>query len=246
MRAILETEEYVDYTLDRRLGCLQLGMRLPARVNMRRVSEVYTGKRREYHGMRFPVIYYERDYLYGTPSNQIPDRKLADPRYSQRLAVILGRAAAVNLVVGRVHGSTVEGRPHTVLFDDGDEIIVEGSDGLPKNHIVVDHSAAFTDWKSSSLEVYAKSYAEPVNKRSATVQDPGTFAQAYLEALKDEIRRIQTDYQTRQSAFDGLFKHLDYDAEGSFACRWEYVIKRLRSCEVNSLGEAIRKYIAVL
>jgi len=246
VQAILETEEYVDYTLDRRLGCLQFGMRLPARVNMRRVSEVYLGHRKEFYGMRFPVIYYERDYLQGTPSNQIPDRKLADTRYAEQLARILGTAAAPNMLVGRVIESHTPGVPGRVLFDDGDEIIIEGPDARPSYHALVDHSAAFTDWQSPDLLVFAKGYADPVNRRVDKVPDPATFAATYLTCLLNEIRRIQSDYITRRTAFDGLFKHLPYSEEGSFACRWDKVLCRLQACDVNQLGEAIRKHITVL
>ena len=244
--AILDTEEYVDYTLDRRLGCLQFGMRLPARVNMRRVSEVYRGHRAEYWNHRFPVIYYERDYLYGIPSNRIPERKLNDPRYALALARILGAAAAPNMLVGRVVESTIPLPHRKPIFDDGDEIIIEGSDGLPVDHALVDHSAAFTDWRDPSLLPVARGYAEPVNRRSAQVQDPGTFANVYLDALAEELLRLQSDYKLRHSAFDGLFKHLNYDPEGSFAYRWESILKRLLECDVPTLRETIRRHITVL
>ena len=244
--AILDTEEYVDYTLDRRLGCLQFGMRLPARVNMRRVSEVYRGNRAEHRDQRFPVIYYERDYLYGIPSNRIPERKLTDPRYALALARILGVAAAPNMLVGRVVESSIPLLHRKPIFDDGDEIIIEGSDGLPVDHALVDHSAAFTDWREPSLLPVARGYAEPVNRRADRVPDPSAFANVYLNALADELLRLQSDYKLRLAAFDGLFRHLNYDPEGNFACRWKAVLKRLADCDVPVLREAIRRHITVL
>jgi hypothetical protein len=246
VRAILETEEYVDYTLDRRLGCLQFGMHLPARVNMRRVSEPYFGNRSEFQGRFFPVIYFERDYLPGIPTNRLPNRKLADPRYALALARLMGQAAAPNLVVGRTHRIGPKDLPGDPLFDDGDEIIVEDSDGLPSQIVLVDHGGAFADWKTPSLLPFARAYAQPVNCRLELVPEPRPFAEAYLEALSHELARIQTDYRRLQKGFDGLFKHLPYDAEGSFACRWAHILNRLQATAPQTLIAEISRHITVL
>ena len=45
--AIIQAEEYTEYILDRRLGCRQLGMNLPARTTAKRISERYVGPRRD-------------------------------------------------------------------------------------------------------------------------------------------------------------------------------------------------------
>ncbi len=42
--AIIQSEEYTEYILDRRLGCRQLGMNLPARTAAKRISERYWGR----------------------------------------------------------------------------------------------------------------------------------------------------------------------------------------------------------
>jgi hypothetical protein len=245
VRAVFETEEYVDYTLDRRLGCLQFGAHLPPRVNMRRVTELYRGSRSEFHGHFFPVIYFERDYLPGIATNKVPDRKLADPRYAHVLARLLGRAAAPNIVVGRTRDPVAPGVPGEVLFDDGDEIIVEGTNGLPRDLVLVDHSGAFADWRTASMLAFAKGYAHPVNRRLDRVPDPKAFAETYLAAFSEEFTRIQSDYERRRAAFDRLFKHLPY-SEGSFACRWDLVLRRLQATNCGALAQAIRRHITVL
>jgi hypothetical protein len=245
VRAVFETEEYVDYTLDRRLGCLQLGLHLPLRVNMRRVTEMYYGTRSEFHGRFFPVIYFERDYLSGIATNKVPDRKLANPRYALALAQLLGRAAAPNIVVGRTRNPVPPEVLGDMLFDDGDEIIVEGANGLPRNLVLVDHSGAFADWRTPSMLAFAKGYAQPVNRRLDKVPDPKAFAEAYLAAFSEEFARIQSDYERRRAAFDRLFKHLPY-SDGSFACRWELVLRRLQTTDPGALVQAIRRYITVL
>lgn len=243
---MFDTEEYVDYTLDRRLGCLQFGMHLPARVNMRRVSEPYVGPRREFQGRLFPVIYFERDYLPGIATDRIPDRRLADPRYALALAELMGKAAGSNLVVGRTRHPLAEDVPGEPLFDDGDEIIVEDSAGLPREIYLVDHGGAFADWRTGTLLPFARAYAHPVNRRSNHVPEPRVFAETYLASVQSELERLQMDYLRRKSAFDGLFKHLPFNERGSFACRWEKVLKRLRDADVTAVIAEIRRHIAVL
>ena len=76
--------------------------------------------------------------------------------------------------------------------------------------------------------------------------DPKAFAEAYLGVFREEFVRIQSDYRRWQSAFDGLFRHLPYDPAGSFACRWEHVLKRLRDTDLATVETEIRRYIAVL
>jgi hypothetical protein len=246
VQAILETEEYLDYTLDRRLGCLQFGMHLPSRVHMRRLTEVYRGWRSEYRDLRIPVIYYEREYLPGIPSNRIPERKLEDPRYALRLAELLGKAAAPNLVVGRTNEPLDDSVPGEPLFDNGDEIVVEGSDGLPRDLVLVDHSGAFADWKTETLAPFARSYAGPANRRAGSVADPKAFAEAYQSSFRVELRRILADYQARRQAFDGLFKHLPFDPKGSLACRWRRILDRLERTDLEEVVAEVGRHIAIL
>jgi hypothetical protein len=246
VRAMLDTDEYTDYTLDRRLGCLQFGMRLPPRVTMRRVAEPYTGSRTEFHGRLFPVVYFERDYLPGIPTNQISPRKLGDPHYALALARLLGKAAAPNLIAGRTVNPQSRDVPGEVLFDDGDEIIVEGSDGLPGDLVLTDHGGAFADWRTPSLLAFARAYAKPANDRHADLQDPRAFAEAYLTALRTEFLRIQADYRRRKRAFDALFKHLPFNEDGSFACRWVRVLARLDATDDARLIGEIRRHVVAL
>ncbi|HXP61565.1 MAG TPA: hypothetical protein VN829_13795 [Dongiaceae bacterium] len=245
-RAVFETEEYIDYTLDRRLGCLQFGMHLPKRVNMRRVSELYRGLRLEFAGRFLPVIYFERDFLAGMPTNRVPERKLAEPRYARALACLLGKAAAPNMIVGRSREPKPKEELGPAVFDDGDEIIVESSAGLPRDLVVVNHSGAFAGWRPTSLLAFAEAYAAPVNNRATQVPDPRAFAEAYLKAFAEEFRRIQTEYQRQPGAFEGLFKQQPSNEQGNFACRWSRVLRRLRETDPRSLVAEVRRHITVL
>ncbi len=240
LQAIKDSDDYTDYWLDRRLGCRQLGMNLTRRVVMRRLSEVYLGCNQRYRGELIRTTYFERDYLPGIASDKLPMEKYERPGYAVRLAEQLGQAAAVSIIVGRAFEW---GRKP--LFDDGDEVVREGENGLPAEILVGDHSGAFGEYKQP-LETFAAYYARPVNTRDRVLPDAVEFARVYLEALRGHFLRIQGDYRKRRRAFDTLFKHCRYDTGGSFAYRWECVLRRLDQTDAEALVEAIRRNIRVL
>jgi hypothetical protein len=240
LTSIEESEDYADYCLDRRLGCLQLGMNLTRRVIVRRLSEIYGGVNQRYRGQPIRTTYFEREYLHGLATDKLAIERYARPGYAVKFAALLGRAAALSLIVGR---SMAEGtRP---VFDDGDEVVREGDDGLPAELLVCDHTGAFGDYKSP-LEKFAAHYAVPVNKREKVLPNPVEFAEAYLAAFREQFIHIREDYRKRQRAFDSLFKHCKYDLAGSFAVRWEYVLRRMDQANIENLVQQIRGQIKVL
>jgi len=240
LQAIIESEEYTDYVLDRRLGCRQLGMNLVPRVNMHRIGERYTGSNAAARGQLIWAPYFERDYVRGIATDKLPSNCYANEAYALRLAQLLGKAAAANIIVGRAYE-----KGKKVIFDDGDEAVVEGPDSLPQDLVVTDHSGAFDDYQRPLAE-WAEDYAKPVNSRVVFVPKPREFAKAYLAAFREGFLHVQGDYRKRRRAFDTLFKHCRYDTEGSFAYRWECVLKRLDQTDAQALTDAIRKHITVL
>jgi hypothetical protein len=240
LASIEESDDYTDYWLDRRLGCRQLGMNLPSRVIMRRLSETYHGLAAKYRGQIIRTTYFERDYLEGVASDKVPLEKLVRPDYAMKFATLLGRAAASSLIVGRA--LSLGAFP---VFDDGDEVIREGDDGLPAEILVGDHSGAFGEYQRP-LDTYAAHYARPVNTRAKLLSNGTGFARAYLAGLRERFVHIQEDYRKRRRAFDTLFKHCKYDPGGSFAYRWEKVLRRLDQTGAEPLVEAIRSHIWVL
>jgi hypothetical protein len=240
LQSIKESEDYTDYWLDRRLGCLQLGMKLTRRVAMRRLTETYSGSNARYRGETVRSVYFEREYLSGMASDKISFEKYARPEYALKLASLLGQAAVSNMVVGRALDQGTK-----PVFDDGDEVVHEGHDGLPFEIQTSDHSGAFGEYRQP-LDHFAAHYARPVNSRDKVVPDPKAFAMAYVNAFRDEFVSIQGDYRKRRRAFDTLFKHCKYDAGGSFAYRWECILRRLDQTDPDKLVEAIRKQIRVL
>jgi hypothetical protein len=207
---------------------------------MRRLSEIYNGANARFRGEMIRTIYFEREYLPGIATDKLPLEEYARPGYGPKLAELLGRAAASNMIVGRALEAGT--RP---AFDDGDEVVREGEDGLPAEILVGDHSGAFGEYKLP-LETFAAHYARPVNTRDKVVPNPQAFALAYLDAFREQFLHIQGDYRKRRRAFDTLFKHCKYDAGGSFAYRWECVLRRLDQANPYVLVEAIRQHIWVL
>ncbi len=113
-----------------------------------------------------------------------------------------------------------------MLFDDGDEVLTEDAQGMPVEIKVADQTGTFVDYLKP-LQVSAAAYADPVNRRVEYLPDPERFARAYLDAFVEKFFCVQEKYRRRRKAFDTLFKNRLYDADGSFAYRWEQVLKRL-------------------
>jgi hypothetical protein len=124
-------------------------------------------------------------------------------------------------------------------------VIREGDDGLPAELMVCDHTGAFGDYKSP-LDTFASHYAMPVNKRDKVLPNPVEFAETYLAAFREQFIHIRDDYRKRRRSFDTLFKHCKYDLAGSFAVRWEYVLRRMDGANVEALIQTIRGKIRVL
>lgn len=236
--AIIQSEEYTEYILDRRLGCRQLGMNLPPRTTAKRIGERYQSPRRDLGGADIWSPYFERDYIRGMATDKIPQQKLADEAFAARLARLLGQAAAPNMIVGRCD---LEGR---VVFDDGDEVLVENEAGLPVEIVVSDQTGTFADYRSD-LQSFAADYAAPVNRRAPCLANPREFADRYIEAFVARFDKVQLEYRKRKRAFDTLFKHRPRSEAGSLAYRWECLLDRLRRADPRKLGDLIRGHFAI-
>jgi hypothetical protein len=236
LESIVESEEYTEYILDRRLGCRQLSMNLPARIVARKISEPYDGPRQDLHGVSIWSTYVERDYIHGVATDKTPSGKFQNGEFSIRFARLLGEAAAANLVVGR---TDLHGHP---VFDDGDEVIRLDESGMPSELIVSDPTGTFNEYRTP-LEQSVREYARAVNARLALVPDPVAFAAAYIEAFSHAFRRIQQEYRKRKRGFDNLFRHRRRDERGSFAYRWEQVLARLNRGDPQELVNALSREI---
>jgi hypothetical protein len=235
LAAILECDHYTDYILDRRLGCRQLGMNLPPRITARKISETYCGKAARYRGTPIWSPYFQRDYIRGIATDKMPACRFASESFAMRFAHLLGRAAAANLIVGRCELN------RSVVFDDGDEVVVEDPDGMPSDIIVADHTGTFVDYEPDLMR-FAEEYARPVKCRLPMVPHPQLFAGLYVDAVVQRLTSIQGDYRKRRRAFHSLFRHRPH-APGTFAHRWERVLERLDQTDPRALGDAIREHV---
>jgi hypothetical protein len=234
--AMMESEGYTEYVLDRGLGCRQLGMNLPHHLTARKLSEVYDGYNQRYVGRRIWSPYFQRDYIAGVATDQVPARKLANRAYAAKLGRLMGQAAAPNIILGRAE---LAGQ---VVFDVGDEIVVEDESGLPAEIIVSDHVGTFADWKGT-LEERTVEYAAPIARRLAAVADRQEFTDAYLSGFVARFTRVQEEYTKYRRAFDTLFKHRPFDPLGSLGFRWIKILERLRTADPKRLAEQISQNI---
>lgn len=235
LRAIMETQDYTEYTLDRRLGCWELGLPVPPRQGLRILPEDYswagtTGVSRIW------TPYFERDFIDGLATDKIPESRLRDPQFATALARLLGGAAAPNLVVGRIS------EERKIIFDSGDEILLMDQTGRPSQILTADHSGTFVDY-TSPLVTFAEGYARPVLSRLGKVPDPAFFAKTYLDAMEEKLREMQGKYRLARHAFDTLFQH-SKQGPGTFSDRWASALKRLRETDVGQVIGAIRSCIA--
>lgn len=233
--SIMEAQDYTDYTLDRRLGCWELGMLLPGRIDTRTVTETYMGANPAYHGTRIWTTYYERDFINGLATDKIPEVRLKDEAFALGFARLLGQAAAPNLVVGRM---TQESE---VTFDRGDEMLLMDEVGQPQRIVVADHAGTFADYEKK-LETFAAAYARPVISRARFVANPQSFADTYVKALADRLRGMQAEYRQSRRAFDTLFKH-SKQGEKTFSYRWAKVLARMENTDAAAVGQLIRTCI---
>ncbi|MBO7722039.1 MAG: hypothetical protein J6T01_06505 [Kiritimatiellae bacterium] len=235
LQAIVETEEYSDYILDRRLMCRQLGMNLPRRLGYGHFTEKYSGDNR-YNGSAVRTGYFVRAYIPGVASDKVPLQKYRNPAWAQRFAFLMGGAAAVDMLVGRRSSVTGE-----LLFDRDYEVLQTGEDGFPAEVKITDHAGSFVNYKLDPAG-YVAQYAAFAKRRERFVAEYRLFAQAYVEGFRRRLEEIKAAYLSRKAAFDGLFADRPYDTNGSGAYRWACVLDRLAKCDparlAGILGEA--------
>ena len=232
LQAIIETDEYSDYILDRRLMCRQLGMNLPRRLGYGHFTEKYRGGN-QYNGVAVRTGYFIRSYVPGVASDKIPSAKFRNPAFALRFAELMGEAAAVDMIVGRRSSQTRE-----MLFDGNYEVLRMGDDGLPAEVRVTDHAGSFTDYESP-LEALAPDYAQPVVRRRRFVANYEAFAAAYAGGFRRRLGQIQEAYRSRRKAFDSLFADRPYDTNGSGAYRWSRALLRLDACDPDRVTAAL-------
>ncbi|HET6248326.1 MAG TPA: hypothetical protein VFE47_11555 [Tepidisphaeraceae bacterium] len=231
--AITESEEYTEQILDRRLACRQLGMNLPPHVTTRKLCERYTGTNAAYQGRSVWSTYFERDYIHGLATDKVPAGRFADDAFALAFARVLGRSAAPNLIVGRCD------KAGQVIFDSGDELLIDGPGGLPVDIVVTDHTGTFMDYRRPLADL-AAAYAQSTTRRSAHLSDDRAFGEVFLQAFAERFMQLQQDYQKRKRAFRTLFTHQNRGEASRFMEGWECTLDRLAAADCGELVERIR------
>ena len=237
LRSMFEANEYYDYVLDRRLMCRQLGMNLPPRIGVGQLAEPYNGSNSQYRGTTVRTCYTVRPYINGIASDKILPARFHNPAFALKFASLMGEAAAIDLIVGRLSSETKENR-----FDKYYEVVQMGEDGLPAKVVVVNHAGAFVNYEGPLEEAVAP-YANVVKRRKEFVSDYPSFAQAYVESFRKCIEKTQADYRARKQGYDELLLHRPFDVGGSGAYRWSKILERLNNCEAGKIASLLAKAI---
>ncbi len=237
LQSILEADEYSDFILDRRLMCRQLGMNLPRHIGYGHFAEKYRGSN-QYNGVSVRSAYFVRSYVHGIASDKVPLAKYRNPAWAQKFAFLMGRAAAIDLVVGRRNSITKE-----LLFDQNYEVVTTGEDGMPAEIRITDHAGSFVDYERP-LADFASEYAAFATRRAKYVTEYPTFVAAYVEGFRRHLAETQAAYRARRRAFDNLFSDRPYDTNGSGAYRWACALRRLDACDPDALAAQLKAAIA--
>lgn len=239
--AILRAEDYAEYIYDRRLGCRQLGMNLPWRFTRHHIPEEQPPESRSDDPRQVWATYFERDFIRGTPLPELDETRLGRWDYAEAVAGLLGQAAAVNLIVGRV---VHQGRK--IAFDQGNEVLLgDDPDAPPTGLVFCHHEGSFGDYHTP-LREFAEQYAEPVNRRAHLVfPHQRRFAETYLRAFHERFAEIQQEYRAERYSFNRLFASLGRDPNGSFGKRWDEVLQRLDRTDPDTITREIRRHIRV-
>ena len=236
-KAVFKSEEYTEFILDRRLGCIQFGMNLPEDMVVHRVRKIYNGKAARYKNRAYWNTYTVRAFVPGFATDKIPEPLYKNPAFTQKFAELLGGAAAVNIVIGRS-----DPKAETPYFDDGDEILQLDADGLPKTITVADPTGAFAHFKPSLCGI-APEYAKPVNSRRGLPVDLRAFADAYLRHFALRLAELRDNYLAAQTAYDTLFNHLPVNTGGHIRQRWEAILLRLRNANIERLVNLVQNAV---
>lgn len=229
--------EYTQYTLNRKLGCWELGMPLPTWQSTNMIPAIYHNEKSPFNGTPIWTTYFERNHIHGIASDKLTDEQLKNPDFAIRFARLLGVAAAPNIVVGRAEADEESKTGCRVTFDQGDEILKLDPDGLPEKLVVADHTGTFFNTETPLID-FAQDYMRPVFSRWNRFVDPELFRDVYIGSFLVRLRELKSECPERLHVFDAI---LDYNqtVNGSFGDRWYKVIRRLQATDLDAFEAAL-------
>ena len=156
-----------------------------------------------------------------------------------RLGRLLGIAAAASMVLGRASY-----RRGDLFFDDGDEVIQMDAEKLPERLIISETTGSFTDSTTPMTALLPQCLSHlavhltKARERAIAEEDLKIAVEAFAEALRAEIERMQSLLSDRSSALHSLFG--DQSSEpGSVRARWKSMLERLAATDPGELEDAV-------
>ncbi|MBI5497861.1 MAG: hypothetical protein HY904_22830 [Deltaproteobacteria bacterium] len=219
-QAVSETVQYRDWILDRIRGAQALRLPIPTYREIR-IEERVEGL------PPVPVFFIDRPYVAGVATDKLAPALYARPGFAVRLMRVLGVAAAASLVLGR--GDLRSGR---FFFDDGDEVIQLGADGLPERLVLADTTGSFTDW-SSPIERLLPVCLHRVAVHLERARTAGIPAAELAEAVEGfvvcawaEVVRMQALVADETLGLRRLYGDRTTES-GGIRQRWDHILDRL-------------------
>jgi hypothetical protein len=229
LQSVHDADEYTEYVYDRLVGFRELGAN---------VLSFYSERVEEHHHHKaIKSRYFRRDYIPGMATDKIPKQMYNNKEFSFRLAALLGKAAASNMIVGRT-----DNQAENVIFDSGNEILSLDDRSMPHEITVCSLVGIFNDFENYNLERLAGQYAMPVIKRKDLVPNFQEFATAYVQAFLDRFENIKEEYLNDTKSYEVMFPGRRED-KGAFKYRWKKVLDRLERADPNIISIAIMKSI---
>lgn len=230
-QAINETKEYRNYIIDRLTAARVLDLPIPV------FKEIHVEDRLDEGS--FPVYYFEREYIPGIVTCRIPMEFYSRKGFIERLAGLLGKAAAASLVLGRRNP-----RSYELYFDDGDEIIQLNEEGLPERIIMIETTGSFADWTTPLSQMlphclkHLHTHIQKAEQQGIKPDEIPIVIGAFTDGLISEIERMQDILNDPGSPVYSLFVNRTNEPRG-VRNRWENILNRLKTSDVNELKQSI-------
>jgi hypothetical protein len=192
--------------------------------------EKYQGDNAAAIGRMIETSYFDRPYIFGTATDKISASSYARDGFIEALALLLGSAAASNLVIGRVFNGSL-------LFDDGDEIIALNESGLPVSLLVTDVTSALNDF-GSDLSVLASGYGKVIERRRSMLgtRAAEVFIDGFISSFKERFEILIKSFRADRICYNSLLAGRAGDA---LETRWKRCLLRLDLADLKKITKAI-------
>ncbi|MCE5272418.1 hypothetical protein LLH00_14160 [bacterium] len=237
-RAAVMCEGYLQYTFDRRDLLSMLGANTPPVNCLKREDNI--------PGLGFiPVEFFNRPYIDGLATDKVSFYYYENESFVRTQAELLGTAAALNLIIGRVDPDT-----GMVYFGDGDELLVFGQDKfIPVDIVLGDYTGAFTD-VISPLERFAPFYVNYVTDMLARIRVPGwkraeilEVGDAFVASMReriDLIRQMLLSGESVRSRIEAMIADRDPELN-PVRIKWSKALERLQKVPLEDFMRRFRE-----